>query len=230
MTILAFGFAALWLGILTSISPCPLASNIAAISFIGRKVDRMGLVLLSGALYTLGRAVAYLALGVVIMAGFLGSGEISRFLQNYLNEILGPLLILVGMMLLGLIGQGVSLNLAGSAAQSQTERRGAWWSFALGVLFALSFCPVSAGLFFGGLLPLAVAHQSRVAAPLIYGVGTAIPVLIFACIIAFASQYLGRAFNALSRVEWFVRMATGGVFVLVGLYYSLIYIYGLSFF
>ena len=229
MSWIAFG-SALWLGILTSISPCPLASNIAAISFISRKVDRMGLVLLSGALYTLGRAVAYMALGVVIMAGFLGGGEISRFLQSYLNILLGPVLILVGMVLLGLIGQGLSLNLAGSAPQEQAARRGVWWSFAMGVLFALSFCPVSAGLFFGGLLPLAVANQSRLVAPLVYGVGTAIPVLAFACIIAFASQYLGRAFNALSRVERFVRVGTGGVFILVGLYFSATHIYGLSLF
>ncbi|HEO71331.1 MAG TPA: sulfite exporter TauE/SafE family protein, partial [Candidatus Hydrogenedentes bacterium] len=102
MTWFAIG-SALWLGILTSISPCPLASNIAAISFIGRKVGSTRQVFLSGLLYTIGRTAAYLALGVVIMAGLMASGEIARFLQRYLNQILGPVLILVGMLLLGLL-------------------------------------------------------------------------------------------------------------------------------
>ena len=103
MTWLAVG-SALWLGILTSISPCPLASNIAAISFIGRRVGHTRQVLLSGLLYTLGRTATYVVLAAIILAGLLAADGVARFLQRYMNQILGPVPILVGMVLLGMLG------------------------------------------------------------------------------------------------------------------------------
>ena len=227
MTWFAVG-SALWLGILTSISPCPLASNIAAISFIGRKVGSTRLVLLSGLLYTIGRTASYLALGVVIMAGLMASGEIARFLQRYLNQILGPVLILVGMLLLGLLNVTSSFNLAGAGLQQRAGRGGTWWALLLGILFALSFCPVSAGLFFGGLIPLSASNDSRLVLPALYGVGTALPVIVFAFLMAFASQHVGKAFNRLTQIERWVRVVTGAIFILAGIYYSLAYVYGLS--
>lgn len=219
--------AALWFGILTSISPCPLATNIAAISFIARKVDKMRTVLLSGLFYTLGRTAAYLGLGALIMAGLLASGEIAVFLQRYLNQALGPILILVGMVLLGLIGAAASVSLVSSGMQERAAKGGVGWAGLLGILFALSFCPVSAGLFFGVLIPLSAAKQSIFILPTVYGIGTAAPVLVFALLIAFASQKLGGAFNRLSQIERWVRRATGLVFILAGIYYSLVYVYEL---
>lgn len=216
---------ALWFGILTSISPCPLATNIAAISFISRKVGSLRAVLLSGLLYTLGRTAAYVALGAVIMAGLLASGEIALFLQRYLNQILGPALILVGMLLLGLLQTTASVSLVGSGLQERASKGGVGWAALLGMLFALSFCPVSAGLFFGVLIPLSTANQSMFVLPLLYGIGTAVPVLVFAALIAFASQRLGSAFNRLTQIERWVRRITGLVFVLAGIYYSLLYVY-----
>ena len=112
MPYLAIG-SALWLGILTSISPCPLATNIAAVSFISRRIEKAFAVLLSGLLYTLGRTASYVALGGCILAGLLASNTIARFLQRYLNQFLGPLLIVVGMVLLGLLGERLSLQLGG---------------------------------------------------------------------------------------------------------------------
>jgi len=220
--------SALWLGILTSVSPCPLASNIAAISFISRRVGRPRQVLLSGLLYTLGRTVAYLILAIVVLAGLLASGDIARFLQRYLNQILGPVLILVGMVLLEMLGGGLSVNLAGKGVQERAAKGGTFWAGVLGILFALSFCPISAGLFFGGLLALSAANQSRVVLPSLFGVGTALPVIVFAFLIAFGSQYVGKAFNRLTQVERWVRVITGVVFIIAGMYYCLTYIYGLS--
>lgn len=227
MTWLAVG-SALWLGILTSISPCPLATNIAAISFIGRKVGQPRQVVLAGLLYVVGRTVAYVALGALLLAGLLASGEIARFLQRYLNLVLGPVVILVGMVLLGLIGSGVSVNLAGSSLQERAEKGGLWWAGALGFLFALSFCPVSAGLYFGALIPLSASHGSRLILPSTFGLGTALPVIAFAFLIAFASQHVGKAFNKLTQVERWVRFATGVAFILAGIYLSLRHVYGLS--
>lgn len=221
--------SAAWLGILTAISPCPLATNIAAISFIGRQMGNRRSILFSGFLYTLGRTAAYLLLGILLSSGILASGELSRFLQKYMNQILGPLLIILGMILLNLIGSGLSLQLAGEGMQKRAAERGALYAFPLGFLFALSFCPVSAGLFFGALIPLAVSRESAVVFPAVYGVATAIPVVVFAFLIAYSSEMLGKAFNRLHQIEAFIRGATGLIFIITGIYYCLTRIYEISF-
>lgn len=218
---------AAWLGILTAISPCPLATNVAAISFIGRQMGNKLAIFLSGILYTSGRVIAYLLLGYLISSGLFATGQISRFLQNYLNDILGPLLIILGMILLNLIGHGVSIQLAGAGIQQKAAKNGALYALPLGILFALSFCPVSAGLFFGALIPLTLKNNSPLTLPLIYGIGTAIPVVVFAFLVAYSSEMLGKAFNSLNKIEAFVRLFTGVIFVIAGIYYCLAHIYGI---
>lgn len=218
--------AALWLGILTSVSPCPLATNIAAISYIGRRVERPSLVLITGLLYTLGRTVVYVALAVLIVASLLAIPRLSLFLRHYMDLILGPLLILVGMFLLELI----SFKRSGGGIDEKTRQRvdnsGVWGGLLLGMLFALSFCPTSAALYFGSLIPLAADHGSRVLLPLTYGIGTALPVVVFAVLIAAGAQYVSRAFNVLSKVELWARRFTGAAFIGIGIYYCLRYVYG----
>ena len=220
--------SALWLGILTSISPCPLATNIAAITYIGKRVDRPGMVLLSGVMYTIGRMVTYIALGVLLVTSVLSIPDVAMFLQRNMNKFLGPILIIVGILLLGILnirfpGSGVSDKLTG-----RVEKWGIWGAGALGLLFALSFCPVSAALFFGGLIPLAVDHQSSVVMPTVYGMGTALPVVAFAILIALGARFVGSIFNKISVFEKWARKITAIVFILIGIYYSLIYLVGLN--
>ena len=231
MTPLVVLGTAFWLGLLTSISPCPLATNVAAISFLSRGVGHVRRVLVSGLLYTLGRTVAYVGLGIVILYVLHGSesatGVVSRFLQKYLNLALGPILILVGMVLLDMLGFSASLNLAGQGMQERASKGGVWWALVLGFLFALSFCPVSASLFFGGLIGLSTVHWSPVLLPTLFGVGTAVPVIVFALLMAFASQYVAKAFHRLTQVERWVRVITGVIFVVAGVFYALTHIYEL---
>ena len=221
--------SALWLGILTAISPCPLATNIAAISFVSRQLGNRKGVFLSGLLYTAGRALVYIVTGAGITAGLMATGEVSRFLQKYLNEILGPILILLGMILLGMIGSGMSFNIAGDRIQKKAEKGGIYFALPLGVIFALSFCPVSAGLFFGALIPLSVKNPSQLILPLVYGAGTALPVILFAFLIAFGGEMLGKAFDRLTQIELWVRRIAGVIFILAGIYYCLSHIYGINF-
>ncbi len=223
---LALGLAmAFWLGILTSISPCPLATNIAAISYIGRRVDSARLVVFTGLLYTVGRTLAYLALAVVLVATALSVPQISMFLQKHMHLVLGPILIVVGMFLLQLI----TFSMGGSGVSEGMQRRvdalGVWGALLLGIVFALSFCPTSAALFFGSLIPLSLEANSRVLMPVTYGIGTALPVLGFALLIALSAQSVGKAFNVLSVVERYARVITGTLFIVVGVYFSLKYIF-----
>ncbi|MFC1587633.1 aromatic aminobenezylarsenical efflux permease ArsG family transporter [Planctomycetota bacterium] len=217
--------SALWLGILTSISPCPMATNIAAISYISRNVQSSKRVLLTGLLYTLGRTLTYSVLGVLLVSSLLNAPYVSLILQKYMNKIMGPVLILVGMFLVELI----SFNMGGGGIsekmQKRVERMGLFGAVLLGVVFALSFCPVSAALFFGSLISVAVKINSSILAPSIYGIGTALPVLVFSVIIVMGAQSLGKAFNIISKVEWWARRITGVIFILAGIYFCLVYIF-----
>lgn len=214
----------LWLGILTSISPCPLATNIAAISFTSRRVERPLLALLAGLLYTLGRTLAYFVIALVVVESLVATPALSSFLQQKMNLFIGPVLVLVGLTLLDLIpwpwtrGAGVSEKF-----KARLEKIGLWGSGVLGFLFALAFCPLSAALFFGSLIPLAVKYQSAVLLPSLYGIGTALPVLVFAAILAFAANRISQAFGLLTRAEKFARRITAAVFLGIGVWYTLAY-------
>jgi cytochrome c biogenesis protein CcdA len=218
--------SAMWLGILTSISPCPLASNIAAITYIGQRVDRPAQVLLSGLLYTVGRTATYVLLGVLVVASVLSIPDVAMFLQQNMNKILGPILIVAGLLLLGLFSLRLPGVSAGNRLQGRVDKWGIWGAGLMGLVFALSFCPVSAALFFGGLIPIALEQESSILMPTVYGIGTALPVVAFALLIALGARFVGRLFNRLTVFEKWARPMTGFVFLMVGLYYVLVYLVG----
>ena len=213
--------SALWLGILTSISPCPLATNVAAVSYVGRQVGKRRAVLGAGALYMAGRTLAYLILGAAAVWSLMSVVSVSMFLQNVLYRALGPLLIAVGLLLFGVLrftlpGSGVSPEV-----QRRVDRLGLWGAGLIGFLFALSFCPVSAGLFFGILVPMAVDHGSAFVLPTAYGIGTAVPVAVFAVLLAGGAGRLGEALDRIQAFEVWARRATAVVFIAVGVYETL---------
>lgn len=217
---------AAWLGILTSISPCPLATNIAGISYIGRQLGNARRVFLSGLIYTLGRMLTYSIISIIVVASLLSIPDIAQILQKHMNQALGPLLIVVGLLLTDIVRtRFLGWNLGGGVTE-KVGRWGTWGAGLLGILFALSFCPVSAALFFGSLIPLSAKHDSIFLFPLLFGIGTALPVIAFAFLLAFGVQSVGKAFSRLSVMERWMRKITGVVFIIVGMYYSLIYIFG----
>ena len=216
--------SAFWLGILTSISPCPLATNIAAVSFIGKRVESPRRVLMAGLLFTLGRLITYVTLAVILVSSLLAVPEVALFLQRTMNKALGPLLILVGLLLLGVVkipSLGFSV---GEKFQKRVEGLGIWGAGLLGLLFSLSFCPVSAALYFGSLIPLSADTQQPVLLPVIYGLGTALPVVIVALVLAFSVKSIGGIFRSITSIERWATPVTGGVMLLVGLYYTWLYL------
>ncbi|MCK5186978.1 MAG: sulfite exporter TauE/SafE family protein [Deltaproteobacteria bacterium] len=217
--------SALWLGILTSISPCPLASNIAAVSYILKRVDHTSYVFTSGILYTLGRVIGYTGLGILITTSLLSIPQTAYFLQNYMNKILGPILIITGFFLLEVF----QLNFLGLSTSDKLAVRfknlGAVGNVPLGILFALSFCPISAALFFGSLIPLALKNSSSIILPATYGIGTGLPVLVFAILIARGIKNIGNVFKKVTLFEYWSRRAIGIIFILVGIYYILAHIF-----
>ena len=211
---------AAWLGILTSISPCPLATNLVAISFISRNVATPGRVFWTGMLYTLGRTLTYAALGALLVGSVLSIPQVSMALQYWMNRLLGPILIVVGMFLLDLLRLNFSTSLMSNSLQQRAQSWGTWGAGLLGMIFALSFCPVSAALFFGSLIPLSLKADSPVVLPALYGIGTGLPVALFAIGLAAGVQSLSAALNRLGEIERWARRATGAVFIAVGIYYT----------
>ncbi len=211
--------SAFWLGVLTSMSPCPLASNIAAVSFLAKEAARPGEVLLSGILYSAGRILTYVGLGVIIAGSLLNIPEVAFFLQGRTNQVLGPVLIITGLFLLGWIRINFTGFAASQGAALRLKSLGRIGSLLLGMALALSFCPVSAGLFFGSLIPLTLQHGAPVSLPFVYGLGTAIPVIAFALVIALGVKGLSRAYERTTVLQGWLRKSTGWIFLLVGSYY-----------
>jgi cytochrome c-type biogenesis protein len=210
--------SAFWLGILTSISPCPLATNIAAVSFISRNLESSKKVLWSGLLYAAGRMLTYVVIAVLAVVSLLSLPEVSFFLEQNMHKIIGPLLIVVGILLLDILPISFSASLVSGSLQEKAGKWGLWGSGLLGIIFALTFCPLSAALFFGSLIPLAVDGKSAILMPSIYGLGTALPVLAFAFVMVFSVKSIGKVFDKLTQIEKWARKITAVVFIGTGIY------------
>lgn len=217
--------SSIWLGILTSVSPCPLATNIAAISFVSQNITQKKIVFLSGIFYAIGRSITYITLGILIVKALIDIPVISDFLQRYVNKFLGIILIFVGMVLLDLIRMTLSLPSVSANVTNKFMEKGLIGALPLGILFALAFCPISAALFFGGLIPISLKAKSGIILPMIYGLGTGLPVLVFAFLIAVSTNYVSKFYYKITRVEFYTKKITGVIFILAGIYYVLTYIF-----
>jgi cytochrome c biogenesis protein CcdA len=216
--------SALWLGILASVSPCPLATNIAVISFLTKKIINPKTVFISGFVYTIGRMFSYALLGWIIISSLLSVPVLANLLQKYMNKAFGPILIITGLVLLDILKINIPRLTFSKKLQEKLAGSGIAGAFVLGLIFALVFCPVSAALFFGSLIPLALKSNLGVILPFIYGIGTGLPVLLFAVGIALSVKSLSFWFNRLTKLEYYMRKITGGIFIMVGLYYIKMYL------
>lgn len=214
--------SAFLLGLLTAISPCPMATNITAIGFIGKDLEVKRQVFYNGVIYTLGRALSYWLLAVVF---FIGADQfkIATFFQSYGEKILGPLLIIVGIIMLGII----KINFPGmnrfSKKLEEKNRWNFWNVLLLGVVFALAFCPYSGALYFGMLIPMSIISVKGLVLPLVFALATGIPVIIFAWLLAFSVGSIGSLYNKIKTFEIWFRRVVSVLFIGVGIYYVLIF-------
>ncbi len=212
-------FSAFLLGLLVAVSPCPLSTNLAALAYIGRRSTEPRAVAYSGVLYTLGRMVTYTALTAILVVVGIEASGIAGPLQDAGQYLLGPLLVLAGLIVLGAVQFRLPDWLAARVGVGERlAEKGPIGAFALGALFALAFCPYSATLFFGVLLPLALATAGGLALAPAFALGTGLPVLVAALVLSAGVTQLARWFEATSRVEPILRWLAGLVFVGAGLY------------
>ena len=207
------------LGILTSVSPCPLATNITAIAYISKELKTIKNTLFNGLFYTLGRGISYTLLASLIYFG-LSSFQISRIFQGWGDKVLGPILIIIGLIMFGVIK--IKIN----GHNEKIEKIKIWLanqgyigSLLLGMLFALAFCPYSGVLFFGVLMPLVLQSTESLILPPIFALGTGLPVILFSFLIAFSMQKVSKVFQAVQKVEKVMRYIVASVFLITGVYY-----------
>lgn len=215
--------SAFFLGLITAISPCPLATNITATAYISKNVSDAKKVFWSGIIYTLGRATSYTLIGVILYFGA-STFHVAKSLSQNGEKFLGPLLILIGLIMLNVI----KLNFLGKSniQQKFTDKfksKGYLGSFLLGVVFALAFCPYSAALYFGVLIPMTISDASGLYLPFVFAIGTGLPVIFFAYILAYSVNKMSSYFQKVQKFERIMRYVVGGVFILTGLYYVTIF-------
>lgn len=213
--------SALVLGLMTAISPCPLATNITAVGFISKDIQNRNKVFINGLIYTLGRSLSYTMLAVVLVYSA-DQFRISGFLQMYGEKIIGPLLILIGLFMLDFI----RVNFPGlSFITDRFNRKGIsgyWDVLLLGIVFALAFCPYSGVLYFGMLIPMTISSSEGILLPLVFAVATGIPVIIFAWLIAYTISGVGSFYNRMKTFEIWFRRVIAVVFIGIGIYYVIL--------
>lgn len=211
---------ALLLGLMATIGPCTMATNIAALAYMGRKLTDRKYSIATSALYTLGRMLTYTVLGVLIIYLGLSIPGVSLFLQEVGEKALGPFLIVIGLLML--IIDRVSFGGAGNRLSSMGNKVadwGMWGGLPLGAIFALAFCPYSAVLFFAVLLPLAIKTSGGVTLPAFFAIGTGLPVLLFGLLISFGVASISRWVDAIGRSEKIIRIVIAVIFIAIGIYY-----------
>lgn len=215
--------SALILGLMTAISPCPLATNITATAYISKNISNKRLVFLSGILYSLGRAFSYTAIGLILYFGA-SKFQVSRFLQQNGEKFLGPLLVILGLIMLNVI----RLNFFGKSGfqeklSEKFRNKGLLGSFLIGVIFALAFCPYSGVLYFGMLIPMTIVSAKGLYLPIVFAFGTGLPVVLFTYLLAFTTGKIGTFYTKIAKIEKVMRLVAGVVFILAGLYYISIF-------
>jgi cytochrome c-type biogenesis protein len=209
---------AILLGLMTSISPCPLATNITAIGFISKDIENRNRVFLNGLFYTLGRALTYTLIAFIIYFGA-DQFRFSGLFQQYGEKLIGPVLIIIGVVMLDLVRLKFP---ALSGLISRMENRKSWRfidALLLGMVFALAFCPYSGVLYFGMLIPMTVASVSGLYLPLLFAIATGIPVIIFAWVLAYTLSGIGGVYNKVKVFELWFRRVIAVLFIIVGIYY-----------
>lgn len=212
--------AAFFIGLMTALSPCPLATNITAIAYASKNIKDKKKTLITSFVYTLGRMFTYVLLASLIVYIGLNIQAVSLFLQKYGERIVGPLLIFIGLVMLNIIKLPSFKGDKLKGLKENLSKRGYFGSFLLGIIFALAFCPFSAVLFFGMLIPLALKFSDGLLIPSIFAFATGLPVIIFSFILVYSVSKLGSIMNKVQTFEKYARYVIALIFVIVGVYYT----------
>ncbi len=209
------------IGLMTSISPCPLATNITAIGYISKEIENKRQIFLNGILYTLGRAISYTGLGVILYFGA-SKFQVAKLFQTYGERFLGPLLIVIGVLMLDVIHlKFPEFGGLTNKIQGNLKKGNALGALLLGMLFSLAFCPYSGVLYFGMLIPMTISSASGLYLPVVFAFATGLPVILFAWLLAYSVASVGEFYNKIKLFQKWFNLVIAVLFILVGLYYTI---------
>jgi cytochrome c-type biogenesis protein len=212
------------IGLMMAISPCPLATNISAMGYISKDIQNKRKTFLNGLYYIIGRIISYTVLSIVLIY-FIKQGvstfKIAQFFTNYGPIILGPLLIIMGLFMLDFIKLNFLPKINIKLRDGKSKQGTYWNSLFLGIVFALAFCPFSGVLFFGGLIPLSVSTSAPTGylLPIVFSIGTGLPVILFAWVIAYSISSVGSFYNKIKTFEIWFRRIVAVLFIIIGVYF-----------
>lgn len=207
------------LGLMTAISPCPLATNITATAYLSKDIGDKRRVMLNGVFYTLGRMFTYTALGLIFYFGA-SQFQIAKLLQNVGGMWLGIALVVIGVLMLDIIKLNIpGMNKLTSKLESKKGKKTYWDAFLLGLLFAMAFCPYSGVLYFGGLIPMTIASPTGLLLPPVFAIATGLPVIIIAWLLAYSVSNVGKFYNKMSVFQKWFKWIVAAIFIIVGIYY-----------
>jgi cytochrome c biogenesis protein CcdA len=216
-------FTVLLFGLVGALSPCQLTTNLSAIAYVSRRPGE-GQIWSEALGYTVGKMLVYTLLGgAVIILGFtLQQSAIPIVVIT--RKIVGPLMIVIGFGLMGLI------RLRGSFGErlarwlrAQIPQKGVLGAFLLGTVFSFSFCPTLLWLFFGLMIPLALASTGGWTFPGLFALGTALPLLVFAGLLVSGTDLSSKLTDRLKRYHQNISKVSGGIFILAGVNDTLTY-------
>ncbi|MDD2471974.1 MAG: aromatic aminobenezylarsenical efflux permease ArsG family transporter [Dehalococcoidales bacterium] len=211
--------AAILLGLMASVGPCTMATNIASIAYISRRITDRKYAIIASLLYSLGRMISYTLIGLLIIAIGMETPAIRNFLEDMGTYVLGPLLILAGLLMLVIdrfsFGGGGRL----AALGNKVSDWGLVGALLMGIIFAFAFCPYSAVLFFAVLIPVALTTTGGIFLPPLFAIGTGLPVIFFGVLIAAGVTAASKWINNLGKAEKILRIIMAIVFIGVGIYY-----------
>ena len=210
------------LGLMTAISPCPLATNISAIGFISRDIENRRRVFVKGLVYTLGRAISYTGLGVILFFGA-SKMHVTMLFQGWGEKLLSPLLIIIGLLMLDFIRIKFPGFSGLTEKMGEHSKRSYWGTLLLGMVFAMAFCPYSGVLYFAMLIPMTITSISGLYLPVVFAIATGLPVIIFAWLLAYAVGNVGKLYNQIKTFELWFRRVVAVLFILAGVYYIAVF-------
>lgn len=210
------------LGLMTAISPCPLATNISAIGFISRDIENRRRVFFKGFIYTLGRAITYTGIGIILYFGA-SKIRVTMLFEGWGEKLLGPMLLVIGLFMLDFI----KIRFPGFSTLTEkigeSSRKSYWSTLLLGIIFAMAFCPYSGVLYFVMLIPITIASANGLYLPFVFALATGLPVIIFAWLLAYAVGNVGKVYNRIKVFELWFRRIVAILFISIGIYYIVIF-------
>jgi len=214
--------SALLFGLIGATAPCQLSTNVAALAFLSRGVSNPSRVWGQTLAFVVGKVTVYLLVGGAVVA--LGL-QISQFSGTaipvvvFARRALGPLLVVVGLFLLGVLKTQFTLGGRFSAwlEEKAGRRQGLIPAYLLGVAFSFTFCPTLFWLFFGLTIPLAIASPGGLLFPGVFAMGTALPVLALAALLTSGVVGVRETVKRFKAADVWIQRVVGGLFILIGI-------------